>query len=367
MKTTEASGIDEAPTSPMNIADAKQLMDTLMGSIRAVVKGRDGDIDLLITALLADGHVLLEDFPGTGKTLMAERLALSIKDDFTEPDYDIKSFKRIQCTPDLTPSDITGYEILHKGETKPRFQHGPIFAYVVLLDEINRAPSKVQSACLEAMAEKQVTVIGKPYDLSDLFFVIGTQNPLDQRGTYQLPAAQLDRFLFKRVLQPLQRQFEAEILSQAMSLGAQNVANPTEVPKGQIIAARQAICEQVDVCAALPAVLLDIAMEVQQRTVGNCEGAMRTWERYPEEERLKPGSRPSTRSLKKLIPALKVYALLKRGINQKAGVEDVRALAHDFLRHRISPVRARDNSGMDLLINNIVAAAIETSQQRTVE
>lgn len=151
------------------------------------IVGQEALVDSLIVALLADGHVLLEGAPGLAKTRAVRELAESIE----------ANYQRIQFTPDLLPGDVTGTEIYKPQEARFEFQAGPIFHHIVLADEINRAPAKVQAALLEAMAERQVSVGSKTYALPKLFMVLATQNPIEQEGTYPLPEAQLDRFLFK--------------------------------------------------------------------------------------------------------------------------------------------------------------------------
>ncbi len=149
--------------------------------------GKSNEIRLMLTALLADGHVLLEDVPGTGKTVLVKALAKSIQGDF----------QRIQCNPDLLPTDITGVSIYHPKQEQFVFRPGPVMTNILLVDEINRATTKTQSALLEAMEEKSVTVDGQPHPLPAPFLMLATQNPIDFEGTYVLPEAQLDRFMMK--------------------------------------------------------------------------------------------------------------------------------------------------------------------------
>lgn len=175
----------------------------LADNIQKVVKGQPVAIRNLLAAFVSGGHVLLEDYPGTGKTTLAKALAFSV---------DV-SFKRIQFTPDLLPSDILGVSILDPAERRFHFHRGPIFANVVLADEINRASPRTQSALLEAMAESQVSIDGNLMKLQDPFFVIATQNPVDSRGTYPLPEAQMDRFALQFSLGYISTAEEIEILS----------------------------------------------------------------------------------------------------------------------------------------------------------
>ncbi len=160
---------------------------TLKREIGKVIIGQEQMVDLLLAAMLADGHVLIEGVPGVAKTLTAKLLSRSIT----------VGFSRIQFTPDLMPSDVIGTSIFNPKESSFQFRQGPIFSNIVLIDEINRAPAKTQAALFEVMEERQVTVDGQSYGLSFPFMVVATQNPIEQEGTYHLPEAQLDRFLFK--------------------------------------------------------------------------------------------------------------------------------------------------------------------------
>ena len=182
-------------SSDTDFSFAHSISHTLIDGVASVVKGRNDTITKIIAALLADGHVLLEDYPGSGKTTLAKALGKLIAP--AASNKDIVQFRRIQFTPDLLPGDVLGVSIFDQKSSEFRFLPGPIFAHVVLADEINRTGPKVQAAFLECMAEKQVTIDNQTHRLDDLFFVIGTQNPIDMAGTYPLPQVQLDRFLFK--------------------------------------------------------------------------------------------------------------------------------------------------------------------------
>jgi MoxR-like ATPase len=180
----------------------QEIYHRLAKNIQTVVRGQEPAIRKLLAAFFSGGHVLLEDYPGTGKTTLAKALALSV---------DIH-FKRIQFTPDLLPSDILGVSILNPKDQTFHFHKGPIFANLVLADEINRASPRTQSALLEAMAESQVSIDGEQWQLQDPFFVIATQNPVDFQGTYPLPEAQMDRFALKFSLGFVSLAEEVEIL-----------------------------------------------------------------------------------------------------------------------------------------------------------
>jgi MoxR-like ATPase len=170
-----------------DLSALQESVETLKKEIGKVVVGQEQMVELLLTAVLADGHVLIEGVPGVAKTLTAKLLSKSIS----------IGFSRIQFTPDMMPSDVIGTSIFNPRESTFQFKQGPIFSNIVLIDEINRAPAKTQAALFEVMEERQITVDGQSYPLAAPFMVVATQNPIEQEGTYHLPEAQLDRFLFK--------------------------------------------------------------------------------------------------------------------------------------------------------------------------
>lgn len=171
----------------MNLQKASELLQAIRVNLAKVVVGKEAGVDLLLTALLANGHVLLEDVPGTGKTLLAKTLARSLD----------CSFKRIQFTPDLLPSDLSGINYYNQHTAEFQFRPGPVFASILLADEINRATPRTQSSLLECMEERQITIDGVTHELDAPFLVIATKNPVDSQGTFPLPEAQLDRFLMR--------------------------------------------------------------------------------------------------------------------------------------------------------------------------
>ena len=173
--------------SRLDLTDLRAAADRVREEVHRIIVGQDVTLDLLLTALLANGHVLIEGVPGVAKTLMAKLLARTVS----------AAFKRIQFTPDLMPSDILGTSVFNPKTTSFEFKQGPVFANLILIDEVNRAPAKTQAALFEVMEERQVTADGTTYPMAAPFLVFATQNPLEHEGTYRLPEAQLDRFLFK--------------------------------------------------------------------------------------------------------------------------------------------------------------------------
>lgn len=178
---------EEAFKSRVDLSALKQSVENIKAEIGKVIVGQERMVDLLITAILADGHVLLEGVPGVAKTLTAKLIARVIDADFS----------RIQFTPDLMPSDVLGTSVFNMKTSDFEFKSGPIFSNIILIDEINRAPAKTQAALFEVMEERQVTIDGHSYKMDEPYLVVATQNPIEQEGTYRLPEAQLDRFLFK--------------------------------------------------------------------------------------------------------------------------------------------------------------------------
>ena len=210
---------------------------SIRNEIKKIIVGQDEMVRLIITALLADGHVLIEGVPGVAKTLTAKLVAKSVN----------AGFSRIQFTPDLMPSDVLGTPVFNPKEASFEFKKGPVFSNIILVDEINRAPAKTQSALLEIMEERQATVDGKSYPMSAPFMVLATQNPVEQEGTYRLPEAQLDRFLFKIMVPYPTETEEVNMLTQFHNMGnttAMEMIKPALEAK-QVISLRQQIKTQI--------------------------------------------------------------------------------------------------------------------------
>jgi MoxR-like ATPase len=311
---------------------APEVVGKLRDYLRAAVVGQTTFIDRLLIALFADGHVLVEGAPGLAKTRAIVALSKAIDCDE----------RRVQFTPDLLPGDLTGTEVYRPEEGSFRFQPGPLFHNLILADEINRAPAKVQSALLEAMAERQVTVGGESYALPRLFLVMATQNPIEQEGTYPLPEAQLDRFLMHiRVGYPdassereILRIARGEAMGETASIGAR-------IPQQEIFDARRAALE-VHVSPALESYILALVQatrrpEMWDRSLAKCVA----W-----------GASP--RATIALDRCARVHAMM-RG-SDFATPSDVQAIAYDVLRHRVIPTFEAEADGMvpDVLIDRLL-------------
>ncbi len=299
--------------------------------LRQAIIGRDKVIELVILALLADGHVLLEDYPGSGKTTLAKALGDSIYS--TESKYPV--FKRIQFTPDLLPSDITGVSIYIPQTGEFRFTPGPLFSHIVLADEINRTPPKVQAAMLEAMGEKQITADGRRYKLDDLFFVIATQNPLDVSGTYPLPSPQLDRFLFKIKMDYIDPNSELEVLALHLQLAKSPPQRLTPIAREEILKCRQAIARYIQVPLSIRRALVELANNIRK------------------DSRVLQGI--STRSLVLAQRALQVRAAMSGRTYVNA--DDLRSLLIPLFSHRIE--RAPGSPEPEVILKEAASAPLE--------
>jgi MoxR-like ATPase len=238
------------------LQQAFQVTHNLCESLASVIRGRVDTIKLVITALLADGHALLEDYPGSGKTTLAKTLGRLISKGHSDND-EILPFRRVQFSPDMLPGDVLGVTIFEPSTSSFRFIRGPIFAHIVLADEINRTGPKVQAAFLECMAEKQVTLDNVTHPLDDLFFVLGTQNPLDLAGTYPLPQVQLDRFLFKIPMSYVDAPTEEEILKSHDQIIESSLSLTPVCSREDILTARRA-CRTVHIADPLRKAIVDI-------------------------------------------------------------------------------------------------------------
>ena len=213
-------------------SDCSRLIASLRDQLNRVVRGKEGVVDHLLSCVLARGHVLFDDLPGLGKTTLAKALATAVGG----------RFMRVQCTPDLLPSDITGFNILNQRTRDFEFRSGPVFSDVLLADEINRATPRTQSALFEAMAERQVTIDGEPRMLSETFLVLATQNPVESVGAYPLPEAQLDRFAMKLKIGYPDRQSELELLARSSHSTRETTAQRV-LETGQLAQLQRAVAD----------------------------------------------------------------------------------------------------------------------------
>ena len=333
-------------TEPVNepaagaLGAARDTLERIRARVRHQVIGRDDVIDLLLIALIADGHVLLEDFPGSGKTTLAKALGGAVRG---QADEGFASFRRVQFTPDLLPSDVTGISVFEPESGDFRFRPGPVFTHVLLADEINRTSPKVQAALLEAMAEKQVTIDNVTHALDEIFFVVATQNPRDLAGTYPLPVAQLDRFLFKVRMDPIGREDELEVLRTRRARRDEDPADLPPVRPDDLVRARTAIDEGVHVDDAIHECLVDVAT------------ALRGDPRVAQAA--------STRSLVLAIPALQVRAVIEG--RDFVSSDDLASLLPYILAHRIEAVAAA-GSDAQALARELMAEPLETLARRTL-
>lgn len=286
---------------------AKQV-NNVLEEIKKVIVGQEEILEKLLISLIADGHILLEGVPGLAKTLMIKTLSDTLS----------AKFQRIQFTPDLLPADITGTKIYDHKNSSFTTKKGPIFANFILADEINRAPPKVQSALLEAMQERQVTIQGDTFALEKPFLVLATQNPIETEGTYKLPEAQVDRFMFKLLIDYPNKEEEKEIIrrnTQGKEFKLNKILNPDDIIK------IQKFNQQI------------YADEKIEEYVSSIVDATRNPKKYNLEFDGHIDYGASPRASIWLILAGKAHALL----NSRGYVmpEDVKAIAHDVLRHRI--------------------------------
>ena len=285
---------------------------SMMQQMAQSVIGQDEVVRTLTLALLCNGNVLLEGLPGTAKTRSIKTLSQVLQ----------AGLGRIQFTPDLLPSDVTGNEIYqdNHGKSELQFQPGPIFNELVLADEINRAPAKVQSALLEAMEERQITVAGKTYALPPLFMVLATQNPIEQEGTYPLPEAQMDRFLMKISVDYSQPEAELAIIRMLQSEEAQPTAILQKIPQSHIFAARNLI-QKMEVSAVVEQYIVDLVM------------ATRLPEKFGDKLARWIDTGSSPRASISLHRACRASAWLDD--RNYVDPDDVRSVLHPIMRHRL--------------------------------
>jgi MoxR-like ATPase len=305
------------PTSTTDIAAAADRVargrQQILAEIRKVIVGQDEVIDQVLMALFTGGHCLITGVPGLAKTLLIKTVARILD----------LSFKRIQFTPDLMPADITGTEVLDEenGHRSLRFMPGPIFAQIILADEINRTPPKTQAALLEAMQEYHVTAAGREYPLERPFFVLATQNPIELEGTYPLPEAQLDRFMFNIVMTYLSEDEEVRVVTSTTGI---ETHTPARVFTGADIIEMQQLVRQVIVAEEIARYAVRLVDASRPGRQGDHQ-FVREWVKWGA----------GLRASQSLILAAKARALILGRYHVSAA--DVQALARPVLRHRIIP------------------------------
>lgn len=295
--------------------------------------GQDEVVDTVVTAIIAGGNVLLEGVPGTGKTRLVRSMGQTLS----------LSFSRIQFTPDLMPNDVTGTNIIRKdsdGNLVSSFRKGPIFSQIVLADEINRATPKTQAAMLEVMQEHKVTVSGVSYPMDEPFFVLATQNPIEQDGTYPLPEAQMDRFMFKvNMAYPTEKEL-ADIV---------NLTQETQKERAEKVVDGETILHMRKLAIQVPVIedVLNYAMKLIHKTHPEVDKTSEVAKKY-----IKFGASP--RACQALITGAKIRALMKGNFN--VSYEDIDALALPVLRHRIKLTYSaiNDNLTVDDVINKLI-------------
>jgi MoxR-like ATPase len=314
------------------IREESRFVDGLLAEIGRVVVGQRTMVDRLLVGLLADGHVLLEGVPGLAKTLAVRTLASAVRCDF----------RRIQFTPDLLPADLLGTTIYDARTASFDIRRGPIFTNILLADEVNRAPAKVQSALLEAMQEKQVTIGGTTLPLAEPFLVLATQNPIEQEGTYPLPEAQVDRFMLKLIVTYPERAEEREMLDR-MTAGPEPSARPVLDGEG-VLRARQVV-GGIYVDARVKEYALDLVRATRD------PAAMRLPDLVPLVEY---GASP--RAAIFLVRAAKAHAFLRgRGY---VTPDDLKSLALDVLRHRV--ILTYEAEAEEVTADQVLGRVLET-------
>ncbi len=311
----------------MGVSDIRSLTDDILREVRKVVVGQDQVIELMLTSLLSEGHVLLEGVPGTAKTLLAQAFSTALS----------LNFGRVQFTPDMMPGDLLGAGVFNFQTSSFTLTRGPIFTDILLADEINRTPPKTQAALLQAMNERSVTIDGATYDLGPDFIVLATQNPIEQQGAYPLPEAQLDRFLFKIALTYPSRDEEREIVQRhgrrpSMPRLADFALKPV-VSRERLSEARRAVAE-----LRLSDPLVDYIVDIVRAT--------------RDHSAVETGA--STRAANMLASAARAHAAIEG--RDFVIPDDVKFLAPPLLRHRIvlSPSAEIDGLSADAVVREIL-------------
>lgn len=315
------------------IARESSFVDELLSEIGRVVVGQRYMVERLLIGLLGDGHVLLEGVPGLAKTLTVSSLAQAIS----------AQFQRIQFTPDLLPADLLGTLIFNQREGSFSIKKGPIFANIILADEINRSPAKVQSALLESMQERQVTIGETTFKLDEPFLVLATQNPIEQEGTYPLPEAQVDRFMLKIKVGYPTREEELEIMRRMARTGEKPKIRTVVTPE-QILSARQ-VLNELYIDDRVEQYMVDLVMATRDPSAYKLESIQHL---------IEFGASP--RATINLNLAARAHAFLQH--RAYVTPEDVRSIAMDVLRHRIAPTYEAEAE--EVSSEDIVKRVLET-------
>ena len=313
------------------IAQAKPTMDAVRAQVGRAIVGQQRMVDRLLIGLMSNGHVLLEGVPGLAKTTAVQALARAISLDF----------KRIQFTPDLLPSDLLGTQVYNPAQGSFTVHKGPLFTNIVLADEINRAPAKVQSALLEAMQERQITLDGQAHALPESFMVLATQNPIEQEGTYPLPEAQSDRFLLKVRLDYPDRDEEHQILRLVSGGGEE----PEPVAGAEDLARCRAAAAQVRMEPVVESYIVDLVRATRDPMAIGLDNLSRI---------IDFGASP--RATLALASTARSHAVLVEGRGYVTP-DDVKAMAHDVLRHRILLSYEAEAEG--LTVDDVITRVIE--------
>ncbi len=333
------TSIETAPGSPvMTVSEFRGIVDRIENEVATVMVGQSGIVRDVLICLIGGGHVLLEGVPGLGKTMLVRTLSEALD----------LHFSRIQFTPDLMPADITGTNILLEEQDGGRqfaFQPGPIFANLILADEINRATPKTQSALLEAMAERTVTVANEMHRLAEPFFVLATQNPLEMEGTYPLPEAQLDRFFFKLVVPYPSADELIEIIRRTT---APAMPAASGVADGATIKQMGLLAREVPISSAVTEYVVRLTLATHPEN-GDRPEVVRRYVRYGV----------SPRGAQAIVLGAKIRAIMEGRLN--VAYDDIRAVVAPALRHRLILNFDADSSGItaDDVLSELVAATPE--------
>lgn len=320
------------------LKEFSESISRIKAQVHRDIIGQNEVVDNVIIAIIAGGNVLLEGVPGTGKTRLVRSLGQTLS----------LSFSRIQFTPDLMPNDVTGTNIIRKdasGNLVSTFQRGPIFAQIILADEINRATPKTQSAMLEVMQEHKVTIGGANYPMAEPFFVLATENPIEQDGTYPLPEAQMDRFMFKLIMAYPSEKELADIV---------NLTQGDQSEKAEKVVDGEAILHMRKLAVGVPLIdeVLNYAMTLVHRTHPEVDDSSQVAKKY-----IKFGASP--RACQALITGAKIRALMNGNFN--VSYDDIDALALPVLRHRIKLTYSAIND--NLTVDDVIRKLIEETRK----